>query len=72
MQPNEATAGPATPSASARDARIGLLLVVATAAIATLVVLATILPGGLGGPRADAQRADDVAAAVAATLRVDL
>ncbi|HEX7471511.1 MAG TPA: EAL domain-containing protein [Candidatus Limnocylindrales bacterium] len=72
MQPNEATAGPATPSASARDARIGLLLVVATAAIATLVVLATILPGGLGGPRADAQRADDVAVAVAGSFRADL
>ena len=72
MQPNEATAGPALPSASARNARIGLFLVVATAAVATALVLATILPGGLSGPRADAQQADAVAAAVAASFRTNL
>jgi diguanylate cyclase (GGDEF)-like protein len=72
MQPNEATAGPALPSASARNARIGLFLVVATAAVATALVLATILPGGLNGPRADAQHADAVAAAVATSFRTNL
>ena len=72
MEPNQATAGQALPGASARDARIGLFLVVATAAVATLLVLAMILPGGLGGPRADAQRADTVAAKVANTFKTDL
>ncbi len=72
MQPNEATAGPALPGASARNARIGLFLVVATAAIATALVLATFLPGGVSGPRADAQHADAVAAAIASSVRSDL
>lgn len=72
MEPNQATAGPALPSASARDARIGLFLVVVAATIATLLVLATILPGGLGGSRADAQRADTVAAKVSDTFKKNL
>jgi diguanylate cyclase (GGDEF)-like protein len=72
MQPNEATAGPALQGASARNARIGLFLVVATAAVATALVLATFLPSGLGGPRADAQHADAVAAAVAGSVRSNL
>ncbi len=69
MQPNEATAGTELPSASARNARIGLVLVIVTAAIATALVLATILPGG---PRADAQHADAAAAEVAASIRSTL
>ncbi|MDP9482677.1 MAG: diguanylate cyclase, partial [Chloroflexota bacterium] len=69
MQPNEATAGTEFPSASARNARIGLVLVIVTAAIATALVLATILPGG---PRADAQHADATAAEVAASIRTAL
>jgi diguanylate cyclase (GGDEF)-like protein len=69
MLPNEATAGTELPNASARNARIGLVLVIATAAIATALVLATVLPGG---PRADAQHADAAAAAVAASIRTTL
>ena len=69
MQPNEATAGTGHPSASARNARIGLVLVIVTAAIATALVLATILPGG---PRADVQHADAVATDVAAAIRTTL
>ena len=69
MQPNEATAGTELPSALARNARIGLVLVIVTAAIATALVLATILPGG---PRADVQHADAAAGDVAAAIRTTL